>query len=130
MRWRYGIVKYRNKLIPEQRFYGVGELYYDKDPLSPHSCTEEPVESYADAEEGDTEGAVKDGLRLDMERMLRDCMKYPIFDIDGPYEKAPWDGERDLSSITIEQLNLMTDDEIESWIKSGDLNDKKDERSS
>jgi hypothetical protein len=118
MRWRYGIVRYRNKLKPEHRFYGVGELYYDKDPLAPHSCTEEPVESYADAEEEDTEDAVKDGLKLDLERMLRDCMKYPIFDIDGPYEKAPWDGKRDLDSLTIEQLQTMSDEDIENWLEA------------
>jgi len=126
MTWRYGIVKYRNKNNPDVRFYGIGELYYDKDPLYPHSCTEEPVEPYADAEEEDTDEAVKDGLKLELERMLRDCTKYPIFDIDGPYEKASWDGEGDLSSLTIDQLNLMPDNEIESWIKSGELNDKKD----
>jgi hypothetical protein len=118
MHWRYGIVKYRNKLKPEQRFYGIGELFYDKDPLMPHSCTEEPVESYADAEEGDTEEAVKDGLKLDLERMMRDCIKYPIFDIDGPYAKAPWDGKKDLSALTIEQLQTMTDEEIEDWLES------------
>jgi hypothetical protein len=118
MRWRYGIVRYRNKLNPEQRFYGIGELFYDKDPLTPHSCTEEPVESYADAEDGDTEDAVKEGLKLDLERMMRDCMKYPIFDIDGPYAKAPWDGKKDLSALTIEQLQTMTDEEIEDWLES------------
>ena len=119
MPWRYGIVKYRHKKDPDLRFYGVGELHYDKDPLSPHSCTEEPVESYADVEEGDTEEAVKDGLKLDLERMLRDCTKYPIFDIDGPYAKSPWDGERSLGLLTNEQLQTMKDEEIESWLKAG-----------
>jgi hypothetical protein len=118
MPWRYGIVKYRNKQDPNFRFYGIGELYYNKDPLSPHSCTEDPVESYADVEEGDTEEAVKDGLKLDLERMMSDCMKYPIFDIDGPYAKAPWDGERSLDSLTSDQLQTMTDDEIENRLES------------
>ena len=118
MHWRYGIVKYRSKQKPEHRFYGIGELYYDKDPLSPHSCTEEPVESYADAEDGDTEEDVKQGLKLEIERMLKDCMKYPIFDIDGPYAKSPWDGERDLNSLTTGQIESMTEEEIEVWLKT------------
>jgi hypothetical protein len=45
-------------------------------------------------------------------------MKYPIFDIDGPYAKAPWDGKKDISALTIEQLQTMTDDEIEDWLES------------
>ena len=119
MTWRYGIVKYRNKHNPDVRFYGIRELYYDKDPLSPHSCTEDPVESYADAEEEDTEEAVKDGLRLDLERMLRDCTKYPIFDIDGPYAKSSYNVEGPPDSLTIDQLQTMTDDEVEDWLESG-----------
>lgn len=93
MPWRYGIVKYRHKNNPEFRFYGVGELYYDKDPLSPHSCSEEPVEAYADIEDGGAED-VKECLKLSLERMLRDCTEYPIFDIDGPYAKFNRDEEK------------------------------------
>jgi hypothetical protein len=92
MHWRYGIVRYRHKAKPEHRFYGVGELYYDKDPLTPHSCTEEPVEPYLDEDDGDTEDDVKEGMNRILERMMKDCMKYPIFDIDGPYAKTTWDG--------------------------------------
>ena len=50
---------------------------------------------------------------------MRDCMKYPIFDIDGPYAKAPWDGEKDLNSLSLEQLNLMTEEQIEEWLTDG-----------
>lgn len=118
MPWRYGIVKYRHKKDPDFRFYGVGELHYDKDPLSPHSCTEEPVESYADVEEGDTEEAVKDGLKLDLERMLRDCTKYPIFDIDGPYAKSHYNVVVPPDSLTIDQLQTMSDEDIENWLEA------------
>lgn len=130
MRWRYGIVKFRNKNNPDYRFYGIGELFYDEDPLQPHSCTENPIEPYSDHEDDSDEDSIKKDIDWTLNAMQKDCAKYPIFDIDGPYAKSPWDGERDLSSLSIEQLNSMTDEEIESWIKSGDLNDKKDERSS
>ncbi len=116
MPWRYGIVKFKNKHNPEHSFYGIGELFYDKDPLTPYSCTEEPIEPYADHDEESTEESIKDDIKWCLEAMLKDCMKYPVFDIDGPYAKAPWDGKRELSSLTIDQLQTMTDDEIEAWL--------------
>ena len=120
MPWRYGIVKYRHKLNPDFRFYGVGELYYDKDPLTPHSCTLNPVEPYAEHEEFlEEEDSVRADIKWVLETMLKDCAKYPIFDIDGPYSKSPWDGERSLDSLTNEQLQTMKDEEIENWLKAG-----------
>lgn len=115
MPWRYGIVKFRNKHNSDHRFYGIGELYYDKDPLQPHSCTEDPVEAYSD-EDGEEEA--REDIAWALNAMLKDCAKYPIFDIDGPYAKAPWDGERSIQDLTIDQLQTMTDDEIENWLEA------------
>lgn len=118
MRWRYGIVKFHNKHNPDFRFYGIGELFYDEDPLQPHSCTENPIDPYAELEEDSTEESVKAEIRVVLNRMLKDCDKYPIFDIDGPYAKAPWDGKRDIGDLTIEQLQTMSDEEIENWLEA------------
>ena len=84
MKWRYGIVRYH----PKDRaydIYGIGELYYDTDPLQPFACTEEPVEPYAEADEEDPAGVIAEQLG----RMLRDIGKYPVFDVDGPYAPEP-----------------------------------------
>lgn len=116
MPWRYGIVKYRHKSNPDIRYYGIGELYYDTDPLTPHSCTENPVEPYADHEDDSSEHSVKTDIDWVLKAMLKDCSKYPIFDIDGPYSKAPWDGERSISDLTQDQLDTMTDEEIGEWL--------------
>lgn len=118
MPWRYGIVKFRYKMNQDLRFYGIGELFYDVDPLQPHSCTEEPIEPYADSDDDSTEESIKAEFRVVLNRMLKDCDKYPIFDIDGPYAKAPWDDKRDLSELTIDQLQTMSDEEIENWLEA------------
>jgi hypothetical protein len=91
MKWRYGVVRYKNKDNPEHVFYAVGELYYKDDPLKPFACTEEPVETYVDhddwVEDNDPIRDITDQLK----RMLKDCGKYPIFDAEGPFEKYPKD---------------------------------------
>lgn len=91
MPWRYGIVKFRHSKDPDFRFYGVGELYFDKDPLSPFSCTKDPVEPYLEHELESTEESVKKDMQIILEQMMKDCIAYPIFDIDGPFAKSPWD---------------------------------------
>ena len=68
MPWRYGIVKFRNKHNPDYRFYGIGELFYEEDPLQPHSCTEDPIEPYADAEDDPSEESV-----VELERSSAAC---------------------------------------------------------
>jgi hypothetical protein len=88
MPWRYGIVKYH----PKDRtydVYGIGELYYDTDPLQPFACTEEPVEPYADADDDEPAAAIAEQLQM----MLNDIKKYPVFDVDGPYAPNPYGGE-------------------------------------
>lgn len=115
MPWRYGIVKYRHKLNQDFRFYGVGELYYDKDPLTPHSCTEDPVEPYAEPEEYlEEEDSIRADIKWVLEKMLKDCTKYPIFDVDGPYAKSPWGGESESESSS---------DDAASFISEAALND-------
>ena len=84
MKWRYGIVKYR----PRDRayeVYGIGELYYDTDPLQVFACTEEPVEPYADADEEDPTSAISKQLQM----ILNDIAKYPVFDSAGPFAPEP-----------------------------------------
>ena len=50
--------------------------------------------------------------------MTKDCGKYPIFDVDGPFSKAPWDDKNDLSSLTQDQIDSMNDEELEVWLES------------
>jgi hypothetical protein len=105
MSWRYGIVKYHNK-ERTKRFYGIGELYFEKDPLKPFCCTTEPVEIVVSQDDliidniGDTdeeknvvdtsqsiESLVLNDFEVCLKRILKDISRYPIFDVDGPYEK-------------------------------------------
>lgn len=89
MSWRYGIVKYYNKNnIP---YYGIGELYYDQDPLLPYGCTKEPIETYLSDETNLTEDLVKKDFIEDLKFIIEDIKNYPIFDSNGPYLKSPWD---------------------------------------
>ncbi len=84
MKWRYGIVKYR----PKDRgyeVYGIGELYYDTDPLQVFACTEESVEPYADSDEENPTAAITKQLQM----MLNDISKYPVFDSAGPFAPEP-----------------------------------------
>jgi hypothetical protein len=118
MTWRYGIVKFRNPKNQDHRFYGIGELYYDKDPLNPHFCSADPIEPYSEPDEDSTEESVKEDIRSTLEMMLKDCAKYPIFDIDGPYAKSPWSEKRSLESLSYDQLNLMIDEDIKAWLES------------
>ena len=76
------------------------------------------IEPYADAEDDPSEESVRTNINWGLNAMQNDCAKYPIFDIDGPYAKAPWDGKRDISELTIEQLQIMSDEEIENWLES------------
>ena len=84
MKWRYGIVKYRPK-DRDYEVYGIGELYYDTDPHQVFACTEEPVEPYADADEEDPTSAISKQLQM----MLNDIAKYPVFDSAGPFAPEP-----------------------------------------
>jgi hypothetical protein len=90
MPWRYGIVKYRHQKDSNFRFYGIGELYFEEDPLKPFACSGEPVEAYAETEDGEGDESIKEEIQKCLRAMLKDCSRYPIFDVDGPYAESPW----------------------------------------
>jgi hypothetical protein len=126
MSWRYGIVKYHNK-ERTKRFYGIGELYFEKDPLKPFCCTAEPLEivvlqedliidniSCPDGEKKNEDtyqsidSLVLNEFEVSLKRILKDISRYPIFDIDGPYEKEehPYESyEEDALSDIADLLN-------------------------
>jgi hypothetical protein len=115
MPWRYGIIKFRSEKDPNFRFYGVGELFYNDDPLVPYACSQAPDTPYSDE---DSDDEIKKSILWALEAMTKDCQKYPIFDVDGPFSKAPWDGKNDLNSITQDQIDSMTNEELEVWLES------------
>lgn len=90
MKWRYGIVKFRHPSNERMRFYSIGELYYMDDPLKIFACSQEPVEVYAD-DDGDNHEEVRGSIFRQLEMMQKDIAKFPIFDVDGPFEKYPID---------------------------------------
>lgn len=78
MKWRYGIVKYTSEITGEVH-YGLGELYFDGDPVTGvFACTENPVTFVSDGLNSDNEHA--DELRRSLEAALKDAIKYPVFD--------------------------------------------------
>jgi hypothetical protein len=85
MKWRYGIVKYRHKQDKNVRFYSIGELYYESNPLEIFACSEQPIDIFTDYEVEDSEEQIKENIMLQTTRIQQDIAKYPIFDIDGPY---------------------------------------------
>jgi len=90
MKWRYGIVKYKYDYDASKRYYGIGELYYETDPLKPFLCSEKPVEPYVDVGvEVDEDENPTQAMEKVLTMMLNDIKKYPPFDVDGPFEKEP-----------------------------------------
>jgi hypothetical protein len=88
MKWRYGIIKYRHELNQDHRFYGIGELYYETDPLKPFLCTDKPVEPFVEIDEENNETPTE-AMEKVLTMMLNDIKNYPPFDVDGPFEKEP-----------------------------------------
>lgn len=84
MKWRYGIVKYRlNDCAPE--VYGIGELHYDTDPLLPFTCTAVAIAPAAEIDAYDPVVSITAQLQM----MLNDVTKYPVFDSAGPFAPEP-----------------------------------------
>ena len=108
MPWRYGIVNFKKGNF---RYYGVGEIYYNEDPLKPFACSEQPVDL---SEEVEPDQNILGCFKKTLQRILNDIEQYPVFDIDGPFEPAPWESEKEL---TLEQISNMTDEEIELELK-------------
>lgn len=97
MPWRYGVVKFKRD--DSSIYYGIGEIYYDKDPLKPYACSSRPIEPYAGPEdttedkdilENDDSGEYEHPITRighELRNMIKDVDKYPVWDIDGIYEK-------------------------------------------
>ncbi len=107
MKWRYGIIKFRHKHDENARFYGIGELYYDTDPLKVYACSQEPVEVYSDDDE-ETDEEVRENVNWQLNAMSKDAAQFPIFDVDGPFEKYPIDeNEEEWVELTEEKMNEL-----------------------
>lgn len=105
MKWRYGIIKFRHKHDEKIRFYGIGELYYDIDPLKVYACSQEPVQVYSDDDE-ETDEEVRESVNWQLNAMSKDVVKFPIFDVDGPFEEYPFnENEEERVELTEEKLN-------------------------
>ena len=125
MPWRYGIIHFRSQKNPAHRFYGVGEVYYESDPLKPFACSMEPDSAYYEA--GDSDGVLPEDLAAKVEileslrRMILDCERYPVFDSDGPFAPAPWKDRLPPSSLTDKEALEMSDGELSEKIHGKDL---------
>ena len=128
MKWRYGIVKYRHKQNERIRFYGIGELFYDTDPLKVYACTQEPVEVYTDAD-AENEEEIRESITWQLNAVLKDIAKFPVFDVDGPFEKHPInENEEEWVELTEEKLKELfgkeghqeevADEGLQDYIKS------------
>ena len=91
MKWRYGVIKFRHDLDKEHRFYGIGELYYESDPLKPFLCSDKPIEPFVEID--GCVGTPNEMMEQVLTMMLNDVKQYPVFDIDGPFEKEPAHGD-------------------------------------
>lgn len=89
MKWRYGVVKFRHPSNERIRFYGIGELYYMDDPLKVFACSQEPVEPYVEHDEWVGDNQPITDITHQLQMMQKDIAKFPIFDVDGPFEKYP-----------------------------------------
>lgn len=104
MKWRYGIVKFRHPSNEKVRFYGIGELFYDTDPLKVYACSQEPVEVYTD--EDNTDEEILKSIKWQLEMMLKDSLEFPVFDVDGPFEEYPIDeNKEEWVELTQEKLD-------------------------
>jgi len=128
MKWRYGIVKYRHKQNERIRFYGIGELFYDTDPLKVYACTQEPVEVYTDAD-AESEEEIRESITWQLNAVLKDITQFPVFDADGPFEKYPInENEEEWVELTEEKMNELfgkeghkeevADEGLQDYIKS------------
>ena len=113
-KWRYGIVKFFDE-SKNYYYYGMGELYFESDPLKPFSCSEYTY-PYEDFEPDGNEKEVVDSIVSQLERMKKDALKYPIFDLENLENSYDWG--KPLSELTADQINKLSDDEIEEFLKS------------
>lgn len=106
MKWRYGIIKFRNTSNERLRFYGIGELYYIDDPLKVFACSEEPVQAFVEDDEWVEDNQPTRDIIDQLQMMQKDIAQFPIFDADGPFEKYPIDE-------SMEEWVEMTDEKLD-----------------
>jgi len=110
MKWRYGIIKFRNPRDECIRFYGIGELYFMDDPLKVFACSQEPVQAFVDVDEDEwvEDNQLIRDITDQLQMMQKDIAQFPIFDVDGPFEKYPIDESREeWVEMTDEKLDEM-----------------------
>jgi len=78
LKWRYGIIKFYYNDDLSKPYYGLGEIYYDKDN-KPYACTEKPITFVVDLEEEDI-ADIKKSFNTQLQRTANDCLKEDIFD--------------------------------------------------
>lgn len=114
-KWRYGIVKFFDE-SNDYYYYSIGELYFESDPLKPFSCSENHTYPYEDFDPDGNEKEVVESIVNQLDRMRKDALKYPIFDLKNLEKSYNWG--KPLSELTADQINNLSDDKIEEFLKS------------
>jgi hypothetical protein len=80
MKWRYGIIKTEKEHLGRKYyFYGIGEIYFDKDPNNPISYSE-PRSLSMDFDPSESNEFILKEFEETLKRMQSDCRKYSIYD--------------------------------------------------
>jgi hypothetical protein len=86
MRWRYGIIK--NTFVrgnKEWTNYYIGEVYYGDNPNKPSMCSDEGYFPVFEEDNKDQQ-AIKEEIKKELLRMLKDIEGNDIIDSRGPFE--------------------------------------------
>jgi hypothetical protein len=86
MRWRYGIIK--NTFVrgnKEWTNYYIGEIYYGDNPNKPSMCSDEGYFPVFEEDNKDQQ-AIKEEVKKELLRMLKDIEGNDIIDSRGPFE--------------------------------------------
>jgi hypothetical protein len=86
MRWRYGIIK--NTFVrgnKEWTNYYIGEIYYGDNPNKPSMCSDEGYFPVFEEDNKDQQ-AIKEEIKKELLRMLKDIEGNDIIDSRGPFE--------------------------------------------
>jgi len=86
MRWRYGIIK--NTFVrgnKEWTNYYIGEVYYGDNPNKPSMCSDEGYFPVFEEDNKDPK-AIKEEVKKELLRMLKDIEEHDIIDSRGPFE--------------------------------------------
>jgi hypothetical protein len=88
MRWRYGIIK--NTFVrgnKEWTNYYIGEIYYGDNPNKPSMCSDEGYFPVFEEDNKDQQ-AIKEEIKKELLRMLKDIEGNDIIDSRGPFEEG------------------------------------------